>query len=30
VREDDGVAFAFQFRDVRRQVNTVINTRGYH
>ena len=30
VREDDGVAFAFEFRDVRRQINAVINTRGYH
>ena len=30
VREDNGVAFAFQFRDIRRQINAVINCRAYH
>jgi hypothetical protein len=30
VREDDGVAFALQFRNVRRQIQPVVYTRRNH
>src|SRR2546423_2741956 len=30
VREDDGIAFALQFRNVRRQIQPVVYTCAYH